>query len=107
MEVEEVDRILIVRESVIHPDYRDRGIYLPYHLEIIRDIRTTHAWLKTLVGTSMHVEFFESRLGPGTYYQIPLKWVRIDEYANNIPNQYTCLSTPRQRYYSPKINTNS
>ena len=63
-------------ESCINAEMRSQNIYLPFHLAVIYDLRKMFPWLNVAMGTSMHVEFFESRLGYNSPYKVALKWVR-------------------------------
>ena len=76
VEVDAVDKCMIMLESCINKEIRSQNIYLPFHLAVIYDLRKTFPWLNVAVGTSMHVEFFESRLGHDSPYKVALKWVR-------------------------------
>ena len=63
-------------ESCINKEMRSQNIYLPFHIAVIYDLRKIFPWLNVAMGTSMHVEFFESRLGHDSPYSVALKWVR-------------------------------
>ena len=102
MEVDVFDKCMIMLEPCINKEIRSQNIYLPFHIAVICDLRKTFPWLNVAMGTSMYVEFFESRLGYDSPYKVALKWVRN---KNDLENHFHVDPTHKTQFTQVNISS--
>ena len=75
IEVKERDNVMVVVESCLHSDYRQKKIYSKFHRTVVKMILKEFPSLDSWIGTSSDWNNYKKRFGPRSIFKLWSKWV--------------------------------